>query len=73
MIIIIILWEFYPDAWTNWLLIHLYPQLGQYLAERQHSITNITLILFSLQICKAMAYLEGLKMVHRFVNVCVCV
>lgn len=40
-------------------------QLGNYLVEQQYNLTIATLILYSLQICKALAYLEGLNMVHR--------
>ena len=40
-------------------------QLGSYLEQQQHSLTPATLILYCVQVCKAMAYLEGLNMVHR--------
>lgn len=40
-------------------------QLGSYLVEQQHVMTTATLLLYCLQICKALAYLEGLNMVHR--------
>lgn len=40
-------------------------QLGNYLVEQQYILTGTTLILYCLQICKALAYLEGLNMVHR--------
>lgn len=40
-------------------------QLGNYLTQNQSKLTNITLVLFSLQICKALVYLEGVNMVHR--------
>ncbi|KAG7253537.1 hypothetical protein CRUP_002119, partial [Coryphaenoides rupestris] len=43
-------------------------QLGSYLVERQHTLTTSTLTLYCLQVCKAMAYLEGLNMVHRYQN-----
>lgn len=40
-------------------------QLGNYLAKNQSVLTNTTLVLFSLQICKALVYLGGVNMVHR--------
>lgn len=40
-------------------------QLGNYLAKNQSTLTNTTLLLFSLQICKALVYLVGVNMVHR--------
>ena len=40
-------------------------QLKNYLTENKNKLTNITLVLFSLQICKALVYLEGINMVHR--------
>ncbi|XP_076129038.1 protein tyrosine kinase 2 beta, b [Alosa pseudoharengus] len=54
-----------------WIVMELYQygELGNYLMDNQQTLTNITLVLFSLQICKAMAYLEGLKMVHRDIAV----
>ncbi|KAK1793314.1 hypothetical protein P4O66_011694 [Electrophorus voltai] len=49
-----------------WIVMELYQhgELGIYLIENQYKLTNVTLILFSLQICKALAYLEGVNMVH---------
>lgn len=47
-------------------------QLGEYLKNQQYVITNATLILYSLQICKALAYLEGLNMVHRYEKINRC-
>lgn len=44
-------------------------QLGKYLTENQNMLSNMTLVLFSLQICKALVYLEGVNMVHRSVKV----
>ncbi|XP_061655750.1 protein-tyrosine kinase 2-beta-like isoform X2 [Phyllopteryx taeniolatus] len=44
-------------------------QLGKYLVERKYVLTTATLILYCLQICKALAYLEGLNMVHRDIAV----
>lgn len=43
-------------------------QLGAYLTENKNTLTNITLVLFSLQICKALVYLEGVNVVHRWVD-----
>lgn len=43
-------------------------QLGNYLAKNQSTLTSTTLVLFSLQICKALVYLEGVNMVHRWEN-----
>ena len=40
-------------------------QLGSYLVQHQRSLTPATLSLYCVQVCKAMAYLEGLNMVHR--------
>lgn len=40
-------------------------QLGNYLVVEQYNLPNVTLLLYCLQICKALAYLEGLGMVHR--------
>lgn len=54
-----------------WIVMELYKygELGNYLTDNQHSLTNVTLTLFSLQICKALAYLEGVNMVHRDIAV----
>ncbi|KAL2082281.1 hypothetical protein ACEWY4_022099 [Coilia grayii] len=54
-----------------WIVMELYQfgELGNYLTENQHKLTNVTLVLFSLQVAKALAYLEGLKMVHRDIAV----
>uniref|UniRef100_A0A4W5QK78 non-specific protein-tyrosine kinase n=1 Tax=Hucho hucho TaxID=62062 RepID=A0A4W5QK78_9TELE len=54
-----------------WIVMELYQygELGNYLAENKHTLTNITLVLFSLQICKALVYLEGINMVHRDIAV----
>ncbi|XP_041726001.1 protein tyrosine kinase 2 beta, b [Coregonus clupeaformis] len=49
--------------------LYLYGELGNYLVENQRKLTNITLVLFSLQICKALVYLEGISMVHRDIAV----
>nr|XP_046190479.1 protein-tyrosine kinase 2-beta-like [Oncorhynchus gorbuscha] len=54
-----------------WIVMELYQygELGKYLEENKHKLTNITLVLFSLQICKALVYLEGINMVHRDIAV----
>ncbi|KAK2880314.1 protein-tyrosine kinase 2-beta-like isoform X1 [Channa argus] len=54
-----------------WIVMELYEhgELGNYLVEQQHILTNTTLLLYCLQICKALAYLEGLNMVHRDIAV----
>ncbi|KAE8278304.1 Protein-tyrosine kinase 2-beta [Larimichthys crocea] len=54
-----------------WIVMELYQhgELGNYLVEQQYILTNATLILYCLQICKALAYLEGLNMVHRDIAV----
>nr|XP_014055647.1 unnamed protein product [Salmo salar] len=54
-----------------WIVMELYEhgELGTYLVEQQRSLTSVTLVLYSLQICKALAYLEGLNMVHRDIAV----
>ncbi|XP_031726153.1 protein tyrosine kinase 2 beta, b isoform X1 [Anarrhichthys ocellatus] len=54
-----------------WIVMELYQhgELGNYLSENQNTMTNITLVLYSLQICKALVYLEGVNMVHRDIAV----
>ncbi|KAF6725317.1 Protein-tyrosine kinase 2-beta [Oryzias melastigma] len=54
-----------------WIVMELYEhgELGNYLMEQQYMLTAVTLTLYSLQICKALAYLEGLNMVHRDIAV----
>ncbi|KAG8004507.1 Protein-tyrosine kinase 2-beta [Nibea albiflora] len=54
-----------------WIVMELYQhgELGNYLVEQQYILTSTTLILYCLQICKALAYLEGLNMVHRDIAV----
>lgn len=42
-----------------------FPQLGHYLERNKNSLKVLTLVLYSLQICKAMAYLESINCVHR--------
>lgn len=43
-----------------------FPQLGHYLERNKNSLKVLTLVLYSLQICKAMAYLESINCVHRW-------
>ncbi|KPP67978.1 protein-tyrosine kinase 2-beta-like [Scleropages formosus] len=54
-----------------WIVMELYQygELGNYLVQNQHNLINATLVLYSLQICKALAYLEGIHMVHRDIAV----
>ncbi|XP_043119440.1 protein-tyrosine kinase 2-beta isoform X2 [Puntigrus tetrazona] len=54
-----------------WIVMELYQhgELGNYLLENMHKLTTVTLILYSLQISKALAYLEGVNMVHRDIAV----
>lgn len=41
-------------------------QLGHYLERNKSCLKVLTLVLYSLQICKAMAYLESINCVHRW-------
>ncbi|XP_041637899.1 protein-tyrosine kinase 2-beta-like [Cheilinus undulatus] len=54
-----------------WIVMELYEhgELGNYLKEQQYTLTTSTLTLYCVQICKALAYLEGLNMVHRDIAV----
>ncbi|XP_072298154.1 protein tyrosine kinase 2 beta, b isoform X3 [Eucyclogobius newberryi] len=54
-----------------WIVMELYQhgELGHYLVQNEKTLTVITLVLFSLQICKALVYLEGVNMVHRDIAV----
>uniref|UniRef100_A0A6Q2ZCU6 non-specific protein-tyrosine kinase n=1 Tax=Esox lucius TaxID=8010 RepID=A0A6Q2ZCU6_ESOLU len=54
-----------------WIVMELYKfgELKNYLADNQNKLTNITLVLFSLQICKALVYLSGMNVVHRDIAV----
>ncbi|XP_061841137.1 protein-tyrosine kinase 2-beta-like isoform X1 [Nerophis lumbriciformis] len=54
-----------------WIVMELYEhgELGKYLMEQKYILTTATLILYCLQICKALAYLDGLSMVHRDIAV----
>ncbi|XP_075951048.1 protein-tyrosine kinase 2-beta-like [Anarhichas minor] len=54
-----------------WIVMELleHGELGSYLLQEQYTLTTATLTLYCLQICKALAYLEGLNMVHRDIAV----
>uniref|UniRef100_H2ZS05 non-specific protein-tyrosine kinase n=1 Tax=Latimeria chalumnae TaxID=7897 RepID=H2ZS05_LATCH len=54
-----------------WIVMELYKygELGNYLADNKTSLPVVTLILFCVQICKALAYLEGINCVHRDIAV----
>uniref|UniRef100_A0A8C6MGY4 non-specific protein-tyrosine kinase n=1 Tax=Nothobranchius furzeri TaxID=105023 RepID=A0A8C6MGY4_NOTFU len=54
-----------------WIVMELYQygELGNYLNQNQNTLTNTTLILFVLQICKALVYLSGVNVVHRDIAV----
>ncbi|XP_063733621.1 protein-tyrosine kinase 2-beta-like isoform X2 [Eleginops maclovinus] len=54
-----------------WIVMELleHGELGSYLEQEKYILTETTLILYCLQICKALAYLEGLNMVHRDIAV----
>ncbi|XP_035473062.1 protein tyrosine kinase 2 beta, b [Scophthalmus maximus] len=54
-----------------WIVMELYQcgELGNYLTQHKNTLTNMTLVLFSLQICKALVYLEGVNVVHRDIAV----
>ncbi|XP_077345353.1 protein-tyrosine kinase 2-beta isoform X1 [Lithobates pipiens] len=54
-----------------WIVMELYPfgELGQYLEKHKNTLQVITMINYSLQICKALAYLEGINCVHRDIAV----
>ncbi|XP_054557048.1 protein-tyrosine kinase 2-beta isoform X2 [Talpa occidentalis] len=55
----------------TWIIMELYPhgELGHYLERNKNSLKVLTLVLYSLQICKAMAYLESVNCVHRDIAV----
>uniref|UniRef100_A0A3Q0SHZ7 non-specific protein-tyrosine kinase n=1 Tax=Amphilophus citrinellus TaxID=61819 RepID=A0A3Q0SHZ7_AMPCI len=59
------------EADPVWIVMELYEhgELGNYLIEHQYTLGTATLVLYCLQICKALAYLEGLNMVHRDIAV----
>ncbi|XP_034277125.1 protein-tyrosine kinase 2-beta isoform X1 [Pantherophis guttatus] len=55
----------------TWIVMELYPygELGHYLEQNKAHLKVQTLILYTLQICKAMAYLEAINCVHRDIAV----
>ncbi|NXE57243.1 FAK2 kinase, partial [Casuarius casuarius] len=55
----------------TWIIMELYPygELGQYLEQNKHLLAVPTLILYALQISKALAYLEAINCVHRDIAV----
>nr|DBA25449.1 TPA: hypothetical protein GDO54_009833 [Pyxicephalus adspersus] len=54
-----------------WIVMELYPfgELGQYLEKHKNTLQVTTIVNYSLQICKALAYLEGVNCVHRDIAV----
>ncbi|XP_047210982.1 protein-tyrosine kinase 2-beta-like isoform X2 [Girardinichthys multiradiatus] len=54
-----------------WIVMELYEhgELGNYLVEQQYILSTAKLTQYCLQICKALAYLERLNMVHRDIAV----
>ncbi|NXP08585.1 FAK2 kinase, partial [Thinocorus orbignyianus] len=55
----------------TWIIMELYPygELGQYLEQNKPCLPVPTLILYALQISKALAYLEAINCVHRDIAV----
>ncbi|XP_075806320.1 protein-tyrosine kinase 2-beta isoform X4 [Microtus pennsylvanicus] len=55
----------------TWIIMELYAygELGHYLERNKNSLKVPTLVLYSLQVCKAMAYLESINCVHRDIAV----
>ncbi|XP_060106393.1 protein-tyrosine kinase 2-beta isoform X2 [Heteronotia binoei] len=55
----------------TWIVMELYPygELGHYLEQNKASLKVLTLILYTLQVGKAMAYLEAINCVHRDIAV----
>ncbi|XP_072782329.1 protein-tyrosine kinase 2-beta isoform X3 [Taeniopygia guttata] len=51
----------------TWIVMELYPygELGRYLEQNRRVLAVPTLVLYALQVAKAMAYLEALSCVHR--------
>ncbi|NXS86730.1 FAK2 kinase, partial [Erpornis zantholeuca] len=54
-----------------WIIMELYPygELGQYLEQRRLELAVPTLVLYALQVSKALAYLETINCVHRDIAV----
>ncbi|TNN52595.1 Protein-tyrosine kinase 2-beta [Liparis tanakae] len=59
------------EADPVWIVMELldHGELGSYLLREMYILTTATLTLYCLQICNALAYLEGLSMVHRDIAV----
>ncbi|CAM4541047.1 unnamed protein product [Caretta caretta] len=59
------------DEEPTWIIMELYPygELGHYLEQNKNSLRVPTLILYVLQIGKALAYLEAISCVHRDIAV----
>ncbi|XP_068039200.1 protein-tyrosine kinase 2-beta isoform X2 [Anomalospiza imberbis] len=55
----------------TWIIMELYPygELGQYLEQNRLSLAVPTLVLYALQVSKALAYLEAINCVHRDIAV----
>ncbi|XP_074847535.1 protein-tyrosine kinase 2-beta isoform X4 [Carettochelys insculpta] len=55
----------------TWIIMELYPygELGHYLEQNKSSLKVPTLLLYALQISKALAYLEAVSCVHRDIAV----
>ncbi|XP_036261087.1 protein-tyrosine kinase 2-beta isoform X1 [Molothrus ater] len=55
----------------TWIIMELYPygELGQYLEQNRAGLAVPTLVLFALQVSKALAYLEAISCVHRDIAV----
>uniref|UniRef100_A0A672UC39 Protein-tyrosine kinase 2-beta n=1 Tax=Strigops habroptila TaxID=2489341 RepID=A0A672UC39_STRHB len=55
----------------TWIIMELYPygELGQYLEQNKHCLAVPVLILYALQISKALAYLEAINCMHRDIAV----
>ncbi|NXD46694.1 FAK2 kinase, partial [Copsychus sechellarum] len=55
----------------TWIIMELYPygELGQYLEQNRAGLAVPTLVLYALQVSKALAYLEAVNCVHRDIAV----
>uniref|UniRef100_U3JM74 Protein-tyrosine kinase 2-beta n=1 Tax=Ficedula albicollis TaxID=59894 RepID=U3JM74_FICAL len=55
----------------TWIIMELYPygELGQYLEQNRLGLAVPTLVLYALQVSKALAYLEAINCVHRDIAV----
>ncbi|KAM4824435.1 protein-tyrosine kinase 2-beta-like [Urocitellus parryii] len=54
----------------TWIIMELYSygELGHYLEQNKNSLKVPTLVLYAVQICKAMAYLESISCVYRWLH-----